>query len=86
MVTARYLGDNSYELSGLSTDKKPLTYRNGTVFVEIDTGKRYRFDGENKSWGEPVNSGGSGGAGTVPGNVATDDEFDAMLEEIGLGG
>lgn len=84
MVTARYLGDNSYELSGLSTDKKPLTYRGGTLFREIDTGKSYRFDSEHKTWSEGPSSG--GGGGTVPEDaVATDSEFDAMLNEIGLG-
>lgn len=39
-------------LSGKSTDTKPLDVENGSVFQEIDTGKIYRFDAENKTWYE----------------------------------
>ena len=76
MVEARYLGDNSYELTGLSTDKKPLTYRSGTPFREIDTGKVYRFDGEHKTWGE-VPGGGDGDDET-----ASEDDINGIVDGI----
>ena len=45
------------ELRGLSTDTKPQTIdgkpiENGTVFIEIDTGKIYFYDLTNKTWRE----------------------------------
>ena len=39
---------------GLSTDNKPLDQKNGASYEEIDTGKIYRFDEENKIWYEGV--------------------------------
>lgn len=47
----------SAELRGLSTDEKPVTIggktmANGSVFVEIDTGKLFFFDLENEQWKE----------------------------------
>ena len=33
---------------GLSTDEKPIEEENGASFQEIDTGKVFRFDKENK--------------------------------------
>ena len=50
--------DASMELRGLSTDTKPTsvfdTYHidNGSVFIEIDTGKVYLFDLESTTWCE----------------------------------
>lgn len=49
--------ERELELRGLSTDTKPLTVdskeiANGTTFIEIDTGKIYLFDEENKLWKE----------------------------------
>lgn len=52
--------DSSYiliELRGLSTDTKPQEFAgkkidNGSVFIEIDTGKVFMFDLENKQWKE----------------------------------
>ena len=52
--------DSSYvliELRGLSTDTKPFEFGgkkidNGSVFIEIDTGKVFMFDLENKQWKE----------------------------------
>ena len=38
------------DIHGLSTDTKPLNQPNGSKFYEIDTGKKYRFDKENKQW------------------------------------
>ena len=45
------------ELRGLSTDTKPLTVEgkdvpNGSVFIEINTGKIFLFDLDNKTWNE----------------------------------
>lgn len=45
------------ELRGLSTDEKPSEINNqkignGSVFVEIDTGKIYFYDLENEQWKE----------------------------------
>ena len=47
----------SAELRGLSTDTKPTEkdgkeIANGSVFVEINTGKIFFFDAENKQWKE----------------------------------
>ena len=49
--------DREIELRGISTDTKPEAIdgrdiANGTVFIEIDTGKLYMFDAENKQWKE----------------------------------
>ena len=49
--------EKELELRGLSTDTKPTTIGdntipNGTVFIEIDTGKIYIFDKENEQWEE----------------------------------
>lgn len=48
-------------LYGLSTDTKPTNVANGSGYVEMDTGKRYRFDEENATWHEQPTSGGGGG-------------------------
>ena len=45
------------ELRGLSTDTKPTKLgnndiENGSVFIEIDTGSIYMFDGQSKTWKE----------------------------------
>lgn len=41
------------EMRGLSTDEKPTeNIVNGTVFIEIDTGKVFMFDGTSKTWKE----------------------------------
>ena len=50
---------------GLSSDAKPYTYvPNGSEFAEIDTGKEFRYDAQNKRW-VPWSqvSGGSGSGG-----------------------
>ena len=53
----------------LSTDVKPTDCPNGSRINEIDTGKVYLFDEENKVWYEKSNSGGGGGGG---GSVTVD--------------
>ena len=41
-------------LYGKSTDSKPTTgVTNGSIFIEIDTGKAYFFDGSTNTWLEP---------------------------------
>ena len=45
------------ELRGLSTDEKPTeisntSIDNGSVFIEIDTGKLYMFDLDSEEWKE----------------------------------
>lgn len=51
-VLSATTGNNEYELKGLSTDEKPITFENGTTFIEIDTGKIYMFDAVSKQWKE----------------------------------
>lgn len=40
------------ELSGLSTDSKPTNVPNGSIFVEIDTGKVFFFNAAASTWVE----------------------------------
>lgn len=47
----------SVELRGLSTDTKPTTLDgkkidNGSIFIEINTGKIFFYDLENEEWKE----------------------------------
>lgn len=47
----------SVELRGLSTDTKPTEVAskkvdNGSVFIEIDTGKIFFYDLDNETWNE----------------------------------
>jgi len=44
--------DDTVELRGLSTDEKPVNVGNGSIYIEIDTGKILMFDAENKQWKE----------------------------------
>ena len=38
-------------LQGLSTDSKPVDgVPNGSIYIEMDTAKKYRFDKENEIW------------------------------------
>lgn len=48
---------STFELRGLSTDTKPTEIGdekvdNGSVFIEINTGKIFMYDFENQEWGE----------------------------------
>lgn len=46
-------GKGELEYRGLSTDTKPTeNITNGSVFIEIDTGKLYMFDAEGTQWKE----------------------------------
>lgn len=43
-------GLKTVELYGLSTDEKPLTVPNASMFYEMDTKKIFMFDEQNKVW------------------------------------
>ncbi len=47
---ANYTNARTTELAGRSIDTKPLDVENGSKFTEIDTGRAYKFDAENKVW------------------------------------
>ena len=47
MITT--INEKTYEFRGLSTDEKPIErVGNGSVFIELDTGKVFIFDEQNK--------------------------------------
>ena len=52
MITV--VNDKTYEIRGLSTDEKPVSEHvgNGSIFIEMDTGKIFLYDAENKIWRE----------------------------------
>lgn len=51
MITAT--DERTYEFRGLSTDVKPIErVGNGSIFIEMDTGKVYMFDEQNTEWKE----------------------------------
>lgn len=53
MITSMQ-AENCYQLAGNSNEVKPTDnwVGNGSIFVEMDTGKVYIFDKENKTWKE----------------------------------
>ena len=62
---AYYDNPRASTLSGLSTDQKPTDVENGAIYEEIDTGKAFCFDKENKAWYEMPQSGGGGSSVSV---------------------
>lgn len=48
MVTA----DVIQTFYGLSTDQKPTDVKNGSIFIEINTGKSYMYSASNNTWYE----------------------------------
>lgn len=62
---AYYDNPRAPTLSGLSTDQKPTDVENGARYEEIDTGKAFCFDKENKAWYEMPQSGGGGSSVSV---------------------
>lgn len=62
---AYYDNPRASTLSGLSTDQKPTDVENGARYEEIDTGKAFCFDKENKAWYEMPQSGGGGSSVSV---------------------
>ena len=54
------------EFFGLSTDTKPTDTANGSLFTEIDSGKKYMFDFAGSQWCEiPAAESGGGSSGGV---------------------
>lgn len=49
---SQYSAPRVTSLAGRSIDNKPTNVENGATYVEIDTGRTYRFDAENKQWVE----------------------------------
>ena len=48
MITT--INEKTYEFRGLSTDEKPIErIGNGSIFIEMDTGKVFIFDEQNKT-------------------------------------
>lgn len=45
-------GKNRVEGECLSTDTKPTTYANGSILIEIDTGKVFMFNETGSEWVE----------------------------------
>lgn len=52
MLTTK--NDDTIQIVGLSTDDKPIlsTSANGSIFLEMDTGKTFCFDAEHNCWHE----------------------------------
>ena len=71
MVTLQKIGGdmnrNVLEITGLSTDEKPIEFiettyiTNGSTYEEIDTGTVYKYNESGKKWVEQPAIGGSGG-------------------------
>lgn len=63
-------GGELFTFAGLSADEKPVTsysgtaISNGSVFIEIDTGKSYMYDAEGEEWNEQAGGGSGGGSGS----------------------
>lgn len=49
---AYYTAPRAASFAGRSIDTKPVDVANGSTYEEIDTGRIYRFDAENKQWVE----------------------------------
>lgn len=88
MVTLQKIGNSMnreiLEITGLSTDAKPidfinLTYiTNGSTFEEIDTGTIYKYNEDAKEWVEQPSAGVSGG------NISLD--YTALTNKPQIGG
>ena len=48
------MDQQTYDFRGLSKDIKPVSeyVGNGSTFIEMDTGKVFMYDAENKIWKE----------------------------------
>lgn len=88
MVTLTKIG-NEYnalvlEISGLSTDKKPVAIINGRViinsstFKEIDTGDKYLYNQESGVWIKDIST-----ASSVSNQeVLTDEEYELLMTAL----
>ena len=53
MMTKTFVNNNYCEIMGLSTDTKPddpIEVSNGSIFVEMDTGKIYFYSEASREW------------------------------------
>lgn len=50
--SSNYSSPRAPSFAGRSIDTKPTDVENGSRFTEIDTGRKYCFDAENKQWYE----------------------------------
>ena len=51
MITT-IVNSDAYEYRGLSTDTKPDICPNGSIFIEMNTGKIYFYNLDGKAWVE----------------------------------
>ena len=67
-----------FTLAGLSSDAKPVTeykgilIRNGSTFIEIDTGKAYMYDEEGRKWSAQAGGAGKTSSGSMDLSAALD--------------
>lgn len=67
-----------FTLAGLSSDAKPVTeykgilIRNGSTFIEIDTGKAYMYDEEGGKWSAQAGGSGKTSSGSMDLSAALD--------------
>lgn len=47
---AGYDNPRASEFTGRSIDTKPINVENGASYIELDTGRVYRYDKENNKW------------------------------------
>lgn len=79
-----YMNREVLEITGLSTDDKPVEYfdstyiTNGSTFEEIDTGTVYKYNEDEKEWAEQPAAGVSGG------NISLD--YIALTNKPQIGG
>ena len=52
MVTMIEYGGGCNTYAGLSTDAKPTDVGNGSIFIEMNTGKVFMFNAEGTDWVE----------------------------------
>lgn len=67
-----------YRFTGLASDTKPVTeyngvlIRNGSIFIEIDTGKAYMYDEEGGKWSAQARGSGNVSSGSMDLSAALD--------------
>ena len=72
-------------LCGLSTDTKPtgdfdgVGIANGSEFIEMDTGKKFKYDAESSVWNE-VSSGGGGSTTLIEKSITANGEYNASAD------
>lgn len=66
---AYYTAPRAAEYAGRSIDTKPINVENGATYDEIDTGRTYMYDAENKLWVEYKATGAASGVKSVNGKT-----------------